>query len=198
MLLSGDEYSERLESFSHFTLVLMSGADSLSREIVCKASNIVSDSELTEEQVIKMLLELLETDFQQLPPVSFEDALEIVCDALEEGYFYSLYKILDKNAELVLVDDARSIVGIRNVINFLVQERLAHLYCSDNKTITCDILKVDKGERYGVGEKCILLLYHLHNDKKEHYVIKVHFEKSVINKLEVFRPYGPLKLVAER
>ncbi len=198
MQLSGEAYSKRLETFSHFTLVLIVTVDSMSREIVYKGHDITTDSELTEEQVIEKLIELIDSNPTQSPPASYEDALEIVCDALEQGCFASLYKILDKNATLIYVDDDKCITGIRDIINFLVKERLDHLYCSDEKTITCDILKVDKGERYGVGEKCILSIYLFENGEKEYHIIKVHFANGLINKLEVFHPFGPLQLVAEQ
>jgi hypothetical protein len=196
MRLSGDAYSERLESFSHFTLVLIAMVDGMNREVVYKGQDITTDSELTEEQVIENLLELINSNPKALQPISYEDALEIVCGALEQGYYTSLYEILDSNVTLVLVDEDERVYGIRDVINFLVQKGLDHNYITTEDT-TCDILTVAEGNRYGVGEKCILLIYHLKNGKKEYHVIKVHFSNGVINKLELFRPYGPLRLVAE-
>ena len=196
MRLSGDAYSKRLESFSHFTLVLIAMVDGMSREDAYKGSDITTDSELTEEQVIDKLLELINSNPKAKQPVSYEDALEIVCGALDQGYFTSLYEILDSSVTLVLVDEDKRIYGIRDVINFLVQKGLDHSYLTTEAT-TCDILKVAKGNRYGIGEKCILLTYNLKNGERENYVIKVHFANGAINELEVFYPYGPLRLVAE-
>ena len=120
-----------------------------------------------------------------------------MCGAIEKGYFCNLYDILDRNATLILVDDGKCFNGNREIINFLVQERFDHMYYSDEKTITCDILKIVKGERYGVGEKCILLIYHLQSGEREHRVIKVYSTNGIINKLEFYHPYGPLRLIAE-
>ena len=196
MRLSGDAYSKRLESFSHFTLVLIAMVDGMSREDAYKGSDITTDSELTEEQVIDKLLELINSNPKAKQPVSYEDALEIVCGTLDQGYFTSLYEILDSSVTLVLVDEDKHIYGIRDVINFLVQKGLEHSYIT-TEDITCDILKVAEGNRYGIGEKCLLLTYHLKNGEKEHHVIKVNFANGTINKIEMFRPYGPLRLVAE-
>ena len=197
MRLSGDAYSKRLESFSNFTLVLISGVHGMSKEINSKSLDITTNSELTEEQVIERLLELIRTKPQPSTPISFEEALEIVCDAYEEGYIYSLYEILDNDSTIVFVDEDKYISNSREIVEFLVKERCNHLYCSDEKTITCDILKVAEGVRYGIGEKCILLTYHLENGAKENLIIKVHFADGSINKLEMFYPFGPLRLVAE-
>ena len=190
MRLSGDEYSKRLESFSHYTLVLISTVHGLSRESVEKLHDVTTDSELTEEQVIEQLVEIIDADSEPNSPISYEDALEIVCDALEEGYFASLYQILDKNATLLFVDDNKCIDGIRDIINFLVKERHDHVYPSDKKTITCDILKVVEGERYGIGEKCILLIYHLKNGERQHHIIKIQISDGLINKLDFYHPYS--------
>ena len=197
MRLSGPDYSKRLEAFSCFTLVLMSVINSVSREIVYKGHDITTDSDLTEEEIISKLIELLDANLELPSPVSCDDALAILCDALEEGYFCSLYKILNRNATLVLIDEERQIDGVRDIINFLVKERSDHLYPSDDVTITCNILKVTEGERYSIGEKCILLVYHLDNGQKEHHVIKVHTANDRINKIEIFHPRGPLCLEAE-
>lgn len=197
MRLSGDAYSKRLQSFSHFTAVLITMVDSMDRESVYKGLDITTDSELTEEQVIEKLLELINSIPKSLQPVSYKEALEIVCDAVEQGYFAPLYKILDSDVTLVLVGEDKCIDGIRDVINFLVQKRCDHGYLSDTEDTTCDILTVAEGERYGVGEKCILLTYHLKSSARENHIIKVHFANGIINKLEIFHPYGPVRLVAE-
>ena len=141
MRLSGDAYSKRLESFSPFTLVLITAVDSMSRECVYKGLDITTDSNLTEEQVIEKLLELINSNPKALNPVSYGDALEIVCDALEQRYYTSLYRILDSSVSLTLVDEDKRIYGIRDVINFLVQKGLAHDYLTTEDK-TCDILTI--------------------------------------------------------
>ena len=196
MRLRGADYSKRLSSFSDFTLVLVSIMNGMSEDVACKGSDITTDSDLTEEEIISKLMALVDANSNKPSSISCDDALEILCDALEAGYFHSLYEILDRNATLVFVDDDKPIDGVRDIINFLVKERLDHLYPSDEPTITCDILMVTAGERYGIGEKCILLVYHLENGKREHYIVKVHVLDDVINKIEIFNPYGPLSLEA--
>ena len=197
MRLQGEEYSKRLETFSSFTMVLIMSINGISKEAAHKAGDITTDSELTEKEIVEKLLELRSSYSKSLPPVSYDDALEIVCDALSQGYFGSLFEILDSNATLIFVDEDNCISGNRDIINVLVKERCDHLYCSDEETITCDILRIVKGARYGVGVKCILLTYHLENGERQNHVIKVHFDNGQIVKLEVFYPYGPLHLVAD-
>ena len=197
MRLSGEAYSERLEAFSNFTMVLVTVIHSMSKECVLKSINITSDSDLTEEQLIEKLIETIDADLEQQLPISHESALKIVCEALEEGDFVSLYKSLDKNASLLLVDDNNRVDGIRDVINFLVKERNDHVYCFDKKTITCDMLKVVEGERYGVGETCILLIFHSENGESKHHIVKVQTSDGRINQIKFFHPYGPLHLEAE-
>ena len=196
MKLHGDDYSKRLESFSMFTTVLISGIHK-TKEMAHKATDIISDSDLSEEQVQELLLQLIHSDDSPSPRFSHNDAMEIVCDALEHGYMYSLFEILNDTATLIMVDDDNQISGVRNIIEFLANERFNHLYPSDKETITCDILRVAKGVRYGVGEKCILLTYHLQNGERQNYIIKVHCENNRICQLEMFYPYGPLHLVAD-
>lgn len=58
MRLRGEAYSERLEALSTPTLQLLSEVQSLSREAAYKASDITTNSELTEEEVVKQLQEL--------------------------------------------------------------------------------------------------------------------------------------------
>ena len=196
MKLSGNEYSKKLESFSMFTIVLISGTDK-TIEMSIRATDIVSDSELNEEQIIEQLLQLIRSNTAPLPPLSHNDAMEIVCAAFEQGHLYSLFEILNDTATLIMVDDDNQISGVRNILEFLANERFNHLYPSDKENITCNILRVAKGVRYGVGEKCILLTYHLQNGERQNYIIKVHCENNRICQLEIFYPYGPLHLVAD-
>ena len=58
MRLKGEEYSKRLEGFSTPTLRLLADVRSLSREAAYRASDITTDSELTEAQVVEKLKEL--------------------------------------------------------------------------------------------------------------------------------------------
>ena len=59
MLLSGEAYSKRLEEFSDYTIQLISEANGYTREVCYKVTEIASDSDLTEEQVVEQLEALL-------------------------------------------------------------------------------------------------------------------------------------------
>lgn len=60
MRLKGQEYTERLEAFSHSTLVLISEIMSLPKVVYEKGRDITTNSELTEEQVVEQLKKLKE------------------------------------------------------------------------------------------------------------------------------------------
>ena len=195
MRLSGDDYSKRLEEYSNFTLVLISAIHCRTKkETISRAHDITTDSELDEKQVVEKLLELLAINTNPLAQVSLEDALYAVCDTFENGDFYSLYEMLDVNANLTFVDENKCISGSRGIIEFLVNERAEHLYSSNEDTIMCDIMRVTDGERYGIGEKCILLTYVLESGKILRYIVKVCMDRDRICKLEFFYPQGPLHL----
>ena len=59
MRLKGEAYSRRLEEFSRSTLVLMSEIMSSTEEAALAMSDITTNSELTEDQVVEQLKELL-------------------------------------------------------------------------------------------------------------------------------------------
>ena len=65
MRLSGEDYSKRLRSFSHFTLVLMSEVQSISKNAAEKGLGITTNSELNEEQVIEKLIEIINANPKQ-------------------------------------------------------------------------------------------------------------------------------------
>ena len=89
---------------------------------------VVRADDLTEEQVIEKLLELIRSCPDCSPYVTYSEALKIVCEALAEGYFASLYKIVERDADLVFVDEDKCISGERDIFNFLVQEIKEHRY----------------------------------------------------------------------
>ena len=194
MRLDGEKYSERLSTFSNFTIVLISGIGSLSREAFQKIHTITTNSELTEDQVIEKLMELRTAYYKPDVSITHNDALDIVCDALEFGRFYSLFEILDANATLEYVDERRSVCGIKDIIDFIVDEsnRLKDISEGD---MTLDVLRVVEGERYGIGEKCILLTYF--DEQRKPLVIKIHFANHCIKKLEFFSKLGKLRLVTD-
>lgn len=58
MRLKGEAYSERLEAFSTPTLQLLSEVQIISKEAAYAASDITTNSELSEEEVVKELQKL--------------------------------------------------------------------------------------------------------------------------------------------
>ncbi|MBO5206887.1 MAG: hypothetical protein J6C09_04810 [Clostridia bacterium] len=58
MRLNGEAYSRRLQEYSNATLQLSLEIDGISKEAALKCSDIMTDSELTEEQVVEKLLEI--------------------------------------------------------------------------------------------------------------------------------------------
>ena len=58
MRLKNEAYSKRLEEFSTLTLQLFSDVRIISREAAYKASDITTNSELSEEEVVRQLKEL--------------------------------------------------------------------------------------------------------------------------------------------
>jgi hypothetical protein len=58
MLLSGEAYSRRLEEFSDSTLQLMADICGMSKEKALKMSEITTNSEYSEEEVVRLLTEL--------------------------------------------------------------------------------------------------------------------------------------------
>ena len=58
MRLKGQEYTDRLEAFSHSTLVLISEIMSLPKEVYENGRDITTNSELSEEEVVRQLQEL--------------------------------------------------------------------------------------------------------------------------------------------
>ena len=59
MRLAETEYGKRLEKYSTSTISLISLADASTKEIALKASEITTDSTLSEEEVRTKLIELL-------------------------------------------------------------------------------------------------------------------------------------------
>ena len=59
MRLEGEAYSERLRSFSDSTMMLFAELFRMSKSIADEAIDIVSDSQLNEEEVRAKLIELL-------------------------------------------------------------------------------------------------------------------------------------------
>ena len=59
MMLEGEAFSQRLRAFSDSTMQLIMDVNGASLQIALKSDKIVANSELTEEQVVAALKELL-------------------------------------------------------------------------------------------------------------------------------------------
>ena len=59
MRLKGKDYEQRLKEYSKSTIQLIMDCNYASKEVALKMSDITTDSELTEEEVVKKLKELL-------------------------------------------------------------------------------------------------------------------------------------------
>ena len=58
MRLEGESDSRRLREYTDSTIQLIIDTDGISKEVALKASDITTDSELTEEEVVRQLQEL--------------------------------------------------------------------------------------------------------------------------------------------
>ncbi len=61
MRLKGEEYSQRLESYSDSTISLIMALKVADKATVLRAADITTDSELSEEQVVQKLKKLKST-----------------------------------------------------------------------------------------------------------------------------------------
>ena len=59
MRLKGKEYDQRLQNYSKSTLQLIMDCNCTSKEVALKQSDITTNSELTEAEVVTQLKELL-------------------------------------------------------------------------------------------------------------------------------------------
>ena len=69
MRLSGEEYSKRLAEYSDDTIRLISRINPI-RELQTQLSEITTNSELTEEEVVEKLQELLRSSETRKTPTS--------------------------------------------------------------------------------------------------------------------------------
>ena len=127
-------------------------------------------------------------------PLSKEDALSCVLDAFEVGLTYPLYAILDKDAALEFVDENKTVFGSRKIIEHIENDGTERV-CVKRQNVFCEILKVAEGERYGIGEKCIRVIYEQENEGScSHRIIKIKYDDAKISKIQVFIPYSPIRL----
>ena len=125
-------------------------------------------------------------------PLSYEDSLFCVLQAFEMGLTYPLYEILDKDAIIEYVDENKTVCGSRKIIEHIENDGTDRV-CVNNQKVFCDIMRIAEGDRYGVGEKCILISYEQQNEVKKR-IVKIKYADGKIRRIEVFIPYGPLRL----
>ena len=127
---------------------------------------------------------------------TYSDALKIVYDAFAYGYTCPLYEIIAPNAILSIEDSNQLFEGRSNVINYIENDGSARVHVKKQK-VSCDILRIAEGERYGIGDLCILLSYECEDETINHYIIKVRFENEHIQEIKIFTAKGPLRLIAD-
>ena len=194
MRLSGDAYSKRLESLSDYAIILLSKCQLMTKDTVYNSLDIIGEPNLNDEQVIDKLTELISNEAELFIPLSYDTLLQVLCDGIEHGYFSMLYDYLEEKAVLELLDEGKSIVGKRYVLEFFLKKRRE---CFDDEHIMCDVMKVAEGARYGIGEKCILITYPFENEKNQYHLLKVYDSNSKIYKLELYQQLRSLILVED-
>ena len=194
MRLSGDAYSKRLESLSDYAIILLSKCQLMTKDTVYNSLDIIGEPNLNDEQVIDKLTELISNEAELFIPLSYDTLLQVLCDGIEHGYFSMLYDYLEEKAVLELLDEGKSIVGKRYVLEFFLKKRRE---CFDDEHIMCDVMKVAEGARYGIGEKCILITYPFENEKNQYHLLKVYDSNSKIYKLELYQQLRSLRLVED-
>ena len=127
---------------------------------------------------------------------SYEDALDIVCDAFEFGYTYPLYDLLNDSS--ILLKEEHSITGKWDIIEYIESIGSHRInYCHQN--VECDITKVEEGKDYQKDDIYILLVYlEYEEEKKLHdsWLLKIYFDDNIIHKIEFSKPKGGLRLTA--
>ena len=122
---------------------------------------------------------------------SYNDVLNIVCDAFEFGYTYPLYDLLDDDS--MLVKDEQTVIGKWGIIEYIENDG-AHRVHSCKQKVECNIAKVASGKGYQKDDIYIYLGYK--GDSWEHWIVKVLFDGTTIRNIEFSKPRAGLDLVS--
>lgn len=123
---------------------------------------------------------------------TYDDVLEVVCDAFEFGYTYPLYDLLDD--ESTLTNGETTAVGKWDVIEFIENDGSYRVHSCKEK-VSCNITKVEEGKDYQKDDIYILLNYEK-EESNEYWLVKVVFDGNAIRSLDISKPKGGLKLVS--
>lgn len=128
------------------------------------------------------------------------DEFHIMREAVKDGYTLPLYDILSDDAVLDFEDGTVVIKGKQAIIEAIENygEERSH---PNGSAISCDIVRVTEGERYGVGEKCLVIFYHDREyntssrkiqDAKYHiaYIVKIQCKEGKIEAIKGLIPKG--------
>lgn len=122
---------------------------------------------------------------------TYERALEVVADAFEYGYTYPLYDLLDENSMMTWADS--KVVGRKSVIEYIENTGNERINCL-KQSVECVITKLEEGTNYQDGENLIVAIYSK-EEEKEYWIIKVRFNGTIIENIEITKPKGKMKLV---
>lgn len=123
------------------------------------------------------------------------DGLRILCDALGEGDTLPLYEALADGAVLDFEWET-AVRGKRAIIETIERGGVERVHI-EKCDVSCDIFRVAESEKYGGGDRVLLLTCRERGGEVDRYVIKVEGEGGRIEKILVRSAFGPLDLVAE-
>ena len=123
---------------------------------------------------------------------TYESALKAVAEAFEYGYTYPLYDLLDENTMIMWADSKA--VGRKSVIEYIENTGEERIHCL-KQSVECEITRVEEGANYQNGDIYILAVYSK-EEEKEYWLIKVWFNGTIIDNIEITKPKGKVKLVA--
>lgn len=130
---------------------------------------------------------------RQHQTLTYNEVLEVICDAFEFGYTYPLYDLL--NDDSILVSTEKTITGRWGIIEYIENDG-AYRVLSCNQKVECNITKVEEGNGYQKDDVYIFLKYEK-EESNEYWLVKVLFDDNIIHSIEVSMPKEGLKLIAE-
>ncbi len=132
---------------------------------------------------------------QKVKAYTYEDALNTLRDAFKFGRTRPLYDVIADNAALKFDEDADILYGRDKIIRYIEDYGSFRVNVNEDK-VFCDVLRIAEGERYGIGDLCLLLCYESKNAKKVRFVIKVLFLEGQIQAIKIFAALSSLRLTS--
>lgn len=114
-----------------------------------------------------------------------EDALEIVCHALKNGYTRLLYDIMADDAVLKFKNgEEPGFNNKKDIIGFIENDGSLRINVNKEK-VSCEIFKKAEGEHPEIKHTYILLCYERKNGENDCYILEVCFENNRIVKIQI-------------